>query len=1137
MPIQHELDFASGYSDESRAGFRLYRFETLNWGTFNNRVWSLDLGGNNGLLTGDIGSGKSTLMDGITTILVPPNRAAYNKAAGAEKRERTLRSYVEGYYKSERREDYSTARPVALRGPESYTVLLGFFRNEASDQGATLAQVFWRKKDDLSQIERFFVVADKELTIASHFANFGGEMKNLRKQIENSGGEILDSFTKYRARFSRALGIPPERSEHALNLFHQAVSMKSIGDLTDFVRAHMLEPFDVSDRINLLISHFDDLTRAHESILKAKRQIELLTPLVNNCAAYEKLTAEIDYLDLCLAASETYFARHRTELLTKRIGEMAEEETRLEETVKSLEARRDENERRIDELRSAILVNGGDRIVNIELQIAQKTKERDERRRNFDKYSLYSVALGFQALCDSERFGAVRREVESIFSDLEDRMDSNQNTASEKKFDLKNLSDELEEVKGELKNLRVHRTNIGSKHIALRERIASELGIAARSIPFPGELLAVRPEESAWEGAAERILHNFAMSILVPDEHYTAVSDWIDGNHIGGRLVYYRVRRDEAKKSPADFTRTVPNSLGAKLEVKSGSRFEDWLYRELASRFNYICCDDMESFRREKRAVTRAGQIKADERRHEKDDRYRIDDRSRYVLGWDNRSKIEVLENQERVLGARRAKVNAAIDELAGEYKALKARNDYVVAIRTYQDFNAIDWQGTAIEIERLKIEHAALTEASDKLKHLNKNLEDAEGRRKTIEKEIAQKNREIGNVQNRKLEDDRQLSVYVALLTDEAMRRHSPHFGELDKYANSIYGVAELTLDNCGAREREISARLTKAKNSKKTEADEIAASTREMMFSFHLQYPLETQEFDSTMNSAPDYRVLFERLRSDDLPRFEAKFKELLNENTIREIAAFQATLHIESQSIQDRINTINESLVGIDYNPGRFIKLMAHRENDNKIRGFQEELKSCTEGTMTGSDDDTYSEDKFQNVVDLIEKLKCRPEHSESDAKWTEFVTDVRNWFSFSVSEIWKETGEEYEHYTDSGGKSGGQKEKLAYTILAASLAYQFGLADESSSHRTFRFVMIDEAFGRGSDESAQFALSLFGELRLQLLVATPLQKTHVIEPFISHVAFVRNEGGMDSRVSNMTIEQYMERKNAARDMDDR
>ncbi len=65
---------------------------------------------------------------------------------------------------------------------------------------------------------------------------------------------------------------------------------------------------------------------------------------------------------------------------------------------------------------------------------------------------------------------------------------------------------------------------------------------------------------------------------------------------------------------------------------------------------------------------------------------------------------------------------------------------------------------------------------------------------------------------------------------------------------------------------------------------------------------------------------------------------------------------------------------------------------------------------------------------------------------------------------------------EHYSDSGGKSGGQKEKLAYTVLAASLAYQFGLEWGAVRSRSFRFVVIDEAFGRGSDESAQLRAAL-------------------------------------------------------------
>ena len=135
-------------------------------------------------------------------------------------------------------------------------------------------------------------------------------------------------------------------------------------------------------------------------------------------------------------------------------------------------------------------------------------------------------------------------------------------------------------------------------------------------------------------------------------------------------------------------------------------------------------------------------------------------------------------------------------------------------------------------------------------------------------------------------------------------------------------------------------------------------------------------------------------------------------------------------------------------------------------------------------------------------------------------------------FAASERWKDDDREHEHYSDSGGKSGGQKEKLAYTILAASLAYQFGLEileqrGETRS-RSFRFVVIDEAFGRGSDESAQYGLQLFKQLNLQLLIVTPLQKIHIIEPFVASVGFVQNDEGRDSKLRNLTIEEYRAEK---------
>lgn len=73
-----------------------------------------------------------------------------------------------------------------------------------------------------------------------------------------------------------------------------------------------------------------------------------------------------------------------------------------------------------------------------------------------------------------------------------------------------------------------------------------------------------------------------------------------------------------------------------------------------------------------------------------------------------------------------------------------------------------------------------------------------------------------------------------------------------------------------------------------------------------------------------------------------------------------------------------------------------------------------------------------------------------------------------------------------------------------------------------------MVIDEAFGRGSDESTQYGLKLFRQLNLQLLIVTPLQKIHIIGLYVSSVGFVHNGDGRASRLRNLSIEEYREQK---------
>jgi uncharacterized protein YPO0396 len=1108
------LDFVA---DDSRVGFRLQRLEVLNWGTFDKRVWRYELDGRNGLLTGDIGSGKSTLVDAITTLLVPAHRVAYNKAAGADARERSLRSYVLGHYKSERNEVTGSARPVALRDASSYSVILGVFRNEGYDQAVTLAQVFWLK-DPQGQPARLFVAADRVLAIADDFSSFGSDITALRKKLRGAGCELFDSFPPYGAWFRRRFGI---EHEQALELFHQTVSMKSVGNLTDFVRSHMLEPFDVGSRIEALIRHFDDLDRAHQAVLKAKRQVDLLTPLVEDGARHQRLSAEIQGWRDARDQLRPYFARLKGELLDRRLGLLAEDAARLDAQIERLDAQRETERIEIGRLERALRDNGGDRLEELAAEIRRLEQDKEQRQKKSDRFQGLLARIDEGSPTDEAGFLAQQQSITQRAEGLRERIANLDNREREEDFAFRKGREEHTALSDEIESLQRRRSNIDAAQIHIRDALCAALSIGEDELPFAGELIQVREDEPEWEGAAERLLRGFGLALLVPEARYKAVADWVDRQHLGARLVYFHVRQRKAGHG-AGGTSLHPQSLVRKLVIKRDSPHYEWLEQELRSRFDVACCDSGEQFRREARAITRAGQIKDPSGRHEKDDRRAISDRSRYVLGWSNADKLRALRDQRDRLEAKLAPLGQRIGEIQQARNELRSRLDALSKLEEFTRFADIDWMSPARQIAALSEEHARLEAASDTLQELGRQLKAVQDRLGELDAKWRDTLGKQGEVRNKRevaqAMRDQAGSVWEdAPLTEVQIER-------LNAWRSQALGEHQLSVEACDNREQDVRKWLQERIDAEDKRLARLAERIVNAMRGFKEEFKAETVEMDVALAALPEYERMLAGLKSDDLPRFEARFKELLNVNTINEIANFNAQLARERETIKERVDLINQSLQVIDYNPGRYILLVAPPSPDAEIRDFQQDLRAATSGAMTGSADEQYSEAKFLQVKSIIDRFRGREGLSDADRRWTAKVTDVRNWFLFSASERWRADGAEHEHYSDSGGKSGGQKEKLAYTVLAASLAYQFGLEWGAVRSRSFRFVVIDEAFGRGSDESAQYGLRLFQQLNLQLLIVTPLQKIHIIEPFVASVGYVHNEGGRDSLLRCLSIEEY-------------
>jgi len=97
-----------------------------------------------------------------------------------------------------------------------------------------------------------------------------------------------------------------------------------------------------------------------------------------------------------------------------------------------------------------------------------------------------------------------------------------------------------------------------------------------------------------------------------------------------------------------------------------------------------------------------------------------------------------------------------------------------------------------------------------------------------------------------------------------------------------------------------------------------------------------------------------------------------------------------------------------------------------------------------------------------------------------------------------------GAEVEIYRSGAAKSGGQREKLATTGLAAALRYQLGGAE--GGFPIYAPVVLDEAFGKADNELTELAMRIFLRFGFEMIVATPLKSVMTLEPFIGGACFV-------------------------------
>lgn len=1092
---------------QPRSGWRLWRLELCNWGTFHRKVWSLVPQAGWTLLVGENGSGKSTAIDGLRTLLVPPRLLNYNDASGNQsRRDRSRVSYIRGAWAATSREDSHLAKTEYLRNEGELSALLAVFRCETSGDSVSLAQVLWAQD---GKPDELFLATSGERSIRDHLSELKGGKRELREALRERKWSVHDTFRAYAAQFRGLLGIP---GDGALEVFNQAIGVKEVDDVNKFVRRHLLEPGEALKFVEETLSPlYKELLACWERIQRAERQIAQLRPIALAQKTADEARLKLKEIGRQLNIARPYY--HETERKLRRTlaDELLNQNAELAADKKREAADQATDQETRDQLRAEI--DSGElglRLKALELDIAEAKRTTTTREAAAAQFAGVLKLLAEPTLVpDVERLTRLQEHWRAQRPLLEGNRDAQRDKQLKFLQDRQGHEAELNRLRTAQRALEEHRVNIDDDYLKVRALVAQEANVPMTHLPFAGELIEVRPEFREWTGAIERLVRGFGLSLLVPERHIGAVYRIVNRRHWGLRLQLFRVPTSAPRDLPASRgQRTVADRLA----FRDKHALSGWVAHEVRRAFPHVCCADEAELENESYGLTKEGLIRSGAR-HVKDDRRHVNDVTNYVLGWSVEDKLKAIS--ARIVEVTRASQDAErkAKETAAEVVALERRLQAIDSLAAVTSFDSIDVVGAQRQLLQFQNDYDELERSSDQRKQLKSRLKTVEDRIKERAKELERLERELGKNEMARAANDSRLKLVVETLTPFA----ETDWSEFHAIFSELRENAAPELEKLDAQHEAADKRLRGRQDRQNAMIREALKEMLPAMTTFLSEYSEFTKSLAPKEEFADEFVKLLVRLEHHELPEHKDRFADYLNTNLVGNMAMFNSRLDGQLEAAREKIGAVNVSLKDIAFTAATYVQIVDRVVTGGEIGPFKARLRECIGGGINPKPEDRMR--IFHAIRTLLDDFAAKPE-------WAEEVTDIRNWLEFGVRELDRGTHQQVDYFAASSGKSGGQKARLAFSILASAILSQYGLAaNGANTAESFRLVVIDEVFSRTDEENSRRALDLFQKLGLQLIVVSPFDaKARLVEDYVDSYHLALNPERNNSALQYATREQY-------------
>lgn len=1044
----------------------LRELEIYNWGPFEGlHLAAFDEKGT--AIIGPTGSGKTTLVDALMTLIT--EQPKYNLAStGGHESDRDIVSYIRGVSGTG---NNSGDNSHVSRPDKTVTGLRARFANES--ESVTIGAVLWMdgtnsSASDMKRIWLFSKRDDQSLEnwLEVHHEGGARALNQLARDTEKL--QTFPSKRAYLAELRRFF----EVGDNAFTLLNRAAGLKQLNSIDEIFRELVLDDNSAIERAAEVASEFDDLTAIHEELETARRQFESLLPIERSNHNYTTLKDKLSKQQQLLHVMPIYFADIGYKLWGERLKGIDAEVEGLSQEITEITGAEKEQEKFVDSLKAIYLEAGGASIEQLEEQIETQIGIVEERSRNADDYQRLVRSFELDDALTPEAFHANKKLVGVIRAELEQKEKELEGISLGLGAGLVAAENTKQELQEELGKVEARpSSNIPGKFQDFRSDLAIELGISEEQLPFVAELIEVKADESLWRGAIERAIGTHRLRILVPEKVMQDALNWVNSrdNNLHVRLLEAREKVESARFFDDGFTR--------KLNFKLHQHRETLKF--FLAGIDRHCVDSPEQLHKTPNGMTAQGLMSGSRGQFEKKDDVPL--RQGWITGFDNRHRLAELRQKH-------SQAKEEVEKCRAAYNAANTREqdarDRAKLIGTLSEleFSTIDLPGSKKTLENQRNRLEAIIDPNSSTAKAKVKYEEADKRLKEIREELKKLEGKRGGLEERrKVAFTYQQSAFNRIgdgLTDEGRQLAN----------DRLPGINADDLENLSDIERAERVRIEEITKDMEGTSQKLQ---RQLVGQMAAARNLDTGAFSEVGTDLQDIPHYLERLRvlnEEALPEKLQRFLNYLNESSDQGVTQLLVGIDNEVARIEERIADLNNTLLRVDFQPGRYLRLEPQKVVHERLRALQNAQKHLRSAALKGDEGESHYI-ALSNLVQILREAADNKRTVGSRA-----LLDPRYRLQFSVAVVDRESKETIEVRTGSQGGSGGEKEIIASYILTASLSY--ALCPEGRTKPLFGTIVLDEAFSKSSQAVAGRIVSALREFGLHPLFVTPNKEMQLL-----------------------------------------